>query len=58
MMKKQKDMIENYERYEDLSIDWEEEEDDLMGEVKDFNKFKEKFMKRCIKEEFKKLLKK
>jgi len=27
-----------------------------MGEVKDFDKFKENFMKRCIKEEFKKLL--
>ena len=27
-----------------------------MEEVKDFDKFKENFMKRCIKEEFKKLL--
>ena len=53
---KRYDRKENYERYEDLSSDWEEEEDDLMGEVKDFNKFKEKFMKKCIKEEFKKLL--
>ena len=46
----------NYERYEDLSSEWEEVEDDEIEEVKDFKKFKDKMMERYLTEGFKDIL--
>ena len=43
----------NYERYEDLSSEWEEVEDDEIEEVKDFKKFKDKMMESYLTEGFK-----
>ena len=48
---KRYDKKEKYERYEDLSSDWEEVKDD-----KGLDKFKEKMMKRYVKEGINKVL--
>ena len=53
---KRYDKKDNYERYEDLSSDWEEVKDDERKKVKDYKKFKGKMMEKYLIEEFKNIL--
>ena len=53
---KRYDKKDNYERYEDLSSDWEEVKDDERKKVKDYKKLKGKMMERYLIEEFKNIL--
>ena len=53
---KRYDKKDNYERYEDLSSDWEEVKDDERKKVKDCKKFEDKMMERYLIEGFKNIL--